>query len=603
MTRKIIKKEAPKKSAKKVFKPHIYVKFGHTVPVVLTERMKDAKVESRRARHYADVATEIAATDTGFGAATTNYGDALPHKTTSLCPECVRPLDALVYADGGIVWISKTCPEHGEFKEKYWESEEMYERERKRCSKGTRILNPNVPNTGANCPFDCGLCDRHKSHTALANIVVTNRCDLNCWYCFFYAKENDPVYEPTLEQIRAMARNLRAERPVPCNAVQLSGGEPTLRDDIVEILRICKEEGIGHVQLNTHGINLALKPDLARQVRAVGSNTVYMSFDGMTAKTNPKNHWEVPYAMENCRKVGMGIILVPTVIGSVNDHELGDILNFAFNNNDIIRGVNFQPVSLVGRMPQKQREKQRITIPKAIANIEEQTNGVIGKEDFYAVPTVEAVTEFVEGWTNKSKYRLSTHFACGMATYAIKGDDGKVVPLPRFVDVEGLMEYITEKSGDLKSGANKYWVGLKLMAKMGKFVDKSKQPKGFKMTSMLLPALLTHNYRSLAKLHHNSMFIGLMHFQDLYNYDVERVERCCIHYAMPDGRIIPFCAFNVLPEVYRDKVQAQYGISAKEWEAKTGKKLAEGKYKRDIKTLEEGETYQRTYNNLKDYFA
>jgi hypothetical protein len=94
-----------------------------------------------------------------------------------------------------------------------------------------------------------------------------------------------------------------------------------------------------------------------------------MSFDGVTPRTNPKNHWEMPYAIENCRKAGLGIILVPTVIRGINDHEVGAIVNFGLNNSDIVRGVNFQPVSLVGRMPQKMREKQRITIPKVISNL------------------------------------------------------------------------------------------------------------------------------------------------------------------------------------------------------------------------------------------
>ncbi len=418
--------------------------------------------------------------------------------------------------------------------------------------------------------------------------------------CFFYAKEGQPIYEPSLEQIRAMVRNLRQEKPVPCKAVQITGGEPTLREDLIEIINICKEEGIGHVQVNTDGINFAFKPDLVRRIREAGTNTVYMSFDGMTPKSNPKNHWEAPYAIENCRKAGMGIVLVPTVIRGVNDQELGQMINFGLNHNDVIRGVNFQPVSLVGRMPQKQREKQRITIPKVIENIEEQSNGAIKKEDFYSVPTILPITELVEAMTGKSKYHLSTHFACGMATYIIRGEDDRIVPLPRFVDIEGLMEYMHETAEE-RRGKSKIWTGLKVWRNIGRFIEKDNQPKGFNLNKMLMQALVKHDYRSLGALHHRSLFIGMMHFQDPYNYDVERVERCCIHYAMPDGRIIPFCAFNVLPEVYRDKVQAQYSISQEEWERRSGQTIAEGKYKRDAKKLEEGQVYKDIYT-LKDYF-
>lgn len=535
-------------------------------------------------------------------AESTGYMGVLPHRTTSLCPECKRPLEALVYGEDGIVWMKKSCPEHGEFKEKYWESIEMYEKERRHGSKPVQTLNPNVDTGGTNCPFDCGLCARHKSHTALANIVATNRCDLSCWYCFFYCKANEPVYEPSLEQIRAMVRNLRAEKPVPCNAVQLTGGEPTLREDLVDMVKICKEEGVDHVQVNTDGINFAFKPELVKQLREAGTNTVYLSFDGVMPKSNPKNHWEFPYAVENCRRVGLGIVLVPTVIKGINDGEVGAIVNFALNNTDIIRAVNFQPVSLVGRMPQELREKQRITIPKVIQNIEEQSNGVITKDDFFSVPSVAPVTELIETLTGRPHYTLSTHFACGMATYVIKGTDGKIVPIPQFVDVEGLMEFLRE-TAEVRKGKSRILTGFKVWRKLGSFIDKGKQPAGFNLTKILLNTMVKHDYRALGDLQHRSLMIGMMHFQDPYNYDVERVERCCIHYTLPDGRIIPFCAFNVIPEVYRDKVQAQYSVPAAEWEKKTGRTIMGDKYQRDAAKLEAGEPYKKAYGSLKEYFA
>ncbi len=529
------------------------------------------------------------------------YGDSLPHTTTSLCPECKRPIEAHVFAKDGIVWMKKTCPEHGEYVEKYWEDVELYERARKYASSPVFQKNPNLESTGANCPYDCGICTRHKSHTALANIVATNRCDLSCWYCFFYAKEGQPVYEPTLEQIRAMAKNLASEKPVPCKAVQITGGEPTMREDLVDMVKIMKEEGIDHVQINTDAINFAFKPELPAALREAGSNTVYMSFDGVSKKSNPKNHWEAPYAIENCRKCGMGIVLVPTMIKGINDHETGDIVNFGLNNLDVIKGINFQPVSLVGRMPQKERDAQRITIPKVIANIEEQTNGVITKDDFFPVPSVAPITDFVEAITGKPQYTLSTHFACGMATYIIKGDDGKLVTLPSFVDVDGLLEYLEEMAEE-RRGKSKVWTGIKVYRNLGKFIEKDKQPEGFSLNKLLFNALVKHNYHAIGELHRKSMFIGMMHFQDPYNYDVERVERCCIHYAMPDGRIIPFCAFNVLPEIYRDKVQAQYAIPAEEWEKQTGKKILDGKYKRKPAPLEAGDVYKKAYLDIKDNF-
>src|SRR5438046_9869131 len=122
-----------------------------------------------------------------------------------------------------------------------------------------------------------------------------------------------------MDQVREMVRALKAERPVPGNALQITSGEPTLRPELPEIGRIIKEEGVDHIQLNTNGINLALNPNLAHTLRDNGLSNLYMSFDGVSPKTNPKNHWAAPYTIESCRKATLRVVLVPTVIKSLND--------------------------------------------------------------------------------------------------------------------------------------------------------------------------------------------------------------------------------------------------------------------------------------------
>lgn len=530
------------------------------------------------------------------------YKQKLPKKTYSLCPVCAKRIPARVFERDGKVWIEKTCPEHGKFKEIYFSDVKMYNKFRKFGYNGKGVSNPNTKSTN-NCPFDCGLCSNHKSHTCLANISVTNRCDLRCWYCFYFAKEGGNVYEPSLEQIREMLKVGRAEKPVPPNAIQLTGGNPELRPDLIDIIKICKEEGYDHVQLNTQGTyKLRKDAKFAKDVKKAGVNTVYLSFDGVSKKANPKNHWEIPYIFENLRKANLGAVLVPTVIKGINDHELGSMVNFALNNLDIVRGVNFQPVSLVGRMPRNEREKRRITIPEVIGDLEEQTNGVILKEDFYPIPVVRPITRFVEAITGKPQYSLSSHFACGAATYLfLEGD--KVIPVTRFVDVEGFLEYLDKKAEEIENGKNKYIVASKILLNLRKFIDKEKEPKYLNFFKLLFNALVKHNYKALGEIHHKSLFIGMMHFQDLYNYDVERVERCIIHYLMPNKKIIPFCTFNVLPERYRDKIQEEFSIPTEEWEKINKRKLKDDLYHRDVKRLESGMIYKKTYNNLKNFFV
>jgi uncharacterized radical SAM superfamily Fe-S cluster-containing enzyme len=534
--------------------------------------------------------------------------EAMPiiDRTKTVCPECKLIIDGIIYKDGDNVMIRKHCEEHGWTVEKYWEDYDMYMKMRGYNYYGRGFDNPNYRNTGANCPFDCGMCERHKSHTGLANVVVTNRCHLSCWYCFFYAKEGEAIYEPTKEELNKIFINLRNQKPIPANAMQITGGEPTMREDLVDIVRMCKESGFDQIQLNTTGINLGLHPEMAVKLRYAGLSSLYMSFDGVSKRSNPKNHWEIPMALDAARKANIGVVLVPTVIRTINEHELGNIINFAFNNTDIIRAVNFQPVSLVGRMPTRLREKQRISIPGAIKLIEEQTNGIIDKDAWFSVPYAGGINKFIEALSGEFKYDLSIHFACGAGTYIFLDKNNKITPITTFLDVPGLLEHLQESVNEMegKSRLERKFIAIKSLFGIRKFVDKKKQPETINFTKLLTTLVLNHDFASMGAFQLRSVFLGMMHFQDEYTYDIKRVEKCDIHYAMPDGQVLPFCTFNVFPEVYRDKIQNQYSIPSKEWQNMHPEwAYNKDKYVRDIKQIEATEAYQRTYNNMIDYFA
>ena len=369
---------------------------------------------------------------------------------------------------------------------------------------------------------------------------------------------------------------------------------------------MAKKAGFDQIQLNTTGINLALNPDLAVKLRHAGVSTLYMSYDGVSKRANPKNHWEVPMTLEAARKAGISIVLVPTVIRTINDHELGAMINFALNNSDIIRAVNFQPVSLVGRMPSRLREKQRISIPGAIKLIEQQTNGVVAKEDWFSVPYIGGINKFIEALTGEYKYDMSIHFACGAGTYIFVDSDNKIIPITRFVDAAGLVEHLQRAVDEMegKSRLERRMIAVKTLLGFKKFIDKSHQPKSVNFSKLLGSVFLKHDFATMGKFQMKSIFLGMMHFQDEYTYDIHRVEKCDIHYAMPDGEVLPFCTFNVFPEVYRDKVQKQYSIPSMEWQ-QTHKdwSYSKDKYIRNIKELEASPQYRKTYGEMIDYFA
>jgi uncharacterized radical SAM superfamily Fe-S cluster-containing enzyme len=299
------------------------------------------------------------------------------------------------------------------------------------------------------------------------------------------------------------------------------------------------------------------------------------------------------------------VVLVPTVIRTINEHELGAMINFAINNIDIVRAINFQPVSLVGRMPTGLREKQRITIPGALKLIEQQTNGVIRKEHWFSVPCVGDINKFIEALTGEYKYDLSVHFACGAGCYLFLDSDNKIIPITEFLDTVGLMKHLhdaverMEGKGKLERKA----IAAKAILGINQFIDSGKQPKIINVLELLMSVFLKHNFASMGKLQMKSLFLGMMHFQDEYTYDISRVEKCGVHYVMPDGEVLPFCTFNVFPEVYRDKIQKQYSIPASEWQKSHDWTYNKDKYIRDVKQLESTPAYRKTYGNIIDYFA
>jgi hypothetical protein len=532
-------------------------------------------------------------------------GEILVRRTLSVCSECRSLVRAIVFERDKKIWLRKVCPDHGVQEEIYWGDADFYYRKSREAGEGRGIENPYVDIVNA-CPFNCGLCARHRSHTALLNLAITNRCHLGCWYCFFYAEAAGYIYEPTLTHIKFMLASARKQQPVPATALQITGGEPTMREDIVEVVRIAKELGYTHVQVNTTGINFIDNPGLARRLREAGVNTLYMSFDGVTPLTNPKNHWEVPYIFEVLRDVGLGVVLVPTVIRSVNLHEVGDIVRFGLRFNDIVRGVNFQPISLVGRVPKKEREKLRVTIPDVIREIENQTDGQIMMDDWYSVPFTIPISRFVEAVTGKHQFTMTNHFACGEATYVVQDRrSGKITPVTRFIKVEELMSYLEELTEYIRKGGSKKIAVLRLTARLNRFIDWKETPEQLRKRKRILRILFKvfarHDYGALGEFHFNSLFLGMMHFMDEYNYDVARIERCDIHYVTPDGRVVPFCTFNVFPELYRDRAQKFYSIPIRDYLKKFNmRSLSTERYRRNIKKLEGGEVYKVAYEGFWD---
>ena len=303
-------------------------------------------------------------------------------KTESLCPVCLKKIPAIKWNRNDETYMEKSCPEHGRFTTLLWRGSTPMEKW-VRNKVPARIENPNTP-VDQGCPYDCGLCADHRQHTCTALIEVTQNCNLKCAFCFA-SSEGSHQEDLSWETIEAMYRSVMATSG-KCN-IQLSGGEPTLRDDLPEIVKMGHEIGFPFIQVNTNGIRLGEDEKYVKLLKEAGLDSVFLQFDGTNdqifRKLRGKPLFEIKIkALENCKKYGIGVVLVPTLVSGINDQDIGNIIDLALKWMPTVKGVHFQPVSYFGRIPGFPENENRLTLGDVMDRIEEQTDGKFKVKDF-----------------------------------------------------------------------------------------------------------------------------------------------------------------------------------------------------------------------------
>ena len=265
------------------------------------------------------------------------------HETQSLCPVCLRRLDARYVRRGQSILLERTCPEHGTFAVDIWHERTEEDVTPPRFDGWSRPKTPSYPREPRTavrhgCPYDCGLCPAHAQHTCTGLVEVTLRCNMACPICYAAAGGAVPD-DPSPETVAFQLDSLRRASP-GCN-VQLSGGEPTVRDDLPAIIRMARERGFGLLQVNSNGLRLGLEAGYARTLREAGLDSVYLQWDspdlegclplrGTVALPDGLDLLAVKRrAVEQCTAAGLGVVLVATVARGVNDDRLGALLRLA----------------------------------------------------------------------------------------------------------------------------------------------------------------------------------------------------------------------------------------------------------------------------------
>jgi uncharacterized radical SAM superfamily Fe-S cluster-containing enzyme len=446
-------------------------------------------------------------------------------ETESLCPICFKRLPAQRVRSGSEVRLIKTCPDHGEFQTPIWRGTPCLEQWQR----------PKIPvqppalftHRDKGCPFDCGLCPDHRQRSCTVILEITQRCDLACPVCFAAAPAQGP--DPSLDDLARLFR--RAKAAAPDGNIQLSGGEPTQRDDLPAIVALGRSVGFSFIQLNTNGLRLGRDRAYVKALKQAGLASVFLQFDGTEEEIHQRLRGRrmvqaKTAAIEACAENGIGVVLVPTLVPGVNTANIGAILETALTWVPVVRGVHFQPVSYFGRYTASPDAMARITLPEVLRAIEAQSNGRFHTAQFGPPGCENALCSFHGQFMQLP----------GGKVMALNGSNQAAccaTPIPADV---GAARAITSVA--------RQWTGREPISLENRSAgcccpgaapadDAGGTPAPMSLDGFLQRAR-THTFS-----------ISAMAFQDAWTLALDRVRDCCIHVMAPDGRLIPFCLYNL----------------------------------------------------------
>jgi hypothetical protein len=506
-----------------------------------------------------------------------------PRETDSLCPTCVKEvrnaviskevaLETLMYdhpgeikaqivEENGQVVMRKTCPKHGEFVDVMATDPAFLERiESLFFGRDFRVAeDAGVHHHGtSNIKYGRG---------AVLTVDLTNRCNMMCNPCFMDANQVGYVHEPTFEDTKAILDRAVSFKPKRQIIILFSGGEPTLSPYYLEAVAYAKKIGFYRILAATNGIRFAEDIEFCKEAKAAGQHGVYLQFDGVSEEKNKHrgvgNLFDVKLrAIENLASVGIKVTLVTTIVNTINNDGIGDIVKFAAQNIDKVQTIAFQPVSFTGRdedVSDAMRIKQRYTLAGMTHDLKAQTEGQLEPlRDWYPLSSYSAFTSVMDmlqgadapwGWSS-----CNCHPNCGIfSLMVVNRKTGEFNSLFEFFNYEQFMKDVAVITDTARGHKLSYaQLGMAIMRNF----NPERAPEGFPISQILnlfkpssTNSSSDRNDRMKAETAEDPddiwrvLCVEGMWFQDLFNYDFRRTEMCVIPYGTQEGEI-SFCAYN-----------------------------------------------------------
>lgn len=441
-------------------------------------------------------------------------------QTVSLCATCLAPVPAKIIEEDGAIFYQKRCRTHGVQKvlissdPDYWRAQSSWIKPSDRPMRFQSRIE-------LGCPYDCGLCQDHEQHSCLAILEVNETCNLTCPVCF---ADSSPARtgSRTLAECEAMLDALVASEGEP-DLLQVSGGEPTLHPQIMDILRAAKARPIRHVMLNTNGLRIAKDKAFVAELATLKPGfEVYLQFDSLQpAALKAIRGADLTkirqQALENLEEAGISTTLVAVIKKGLNDHEAGAIIDHALQWS-CVRGVTFQPIQDAGRNDGFDPARDRTTLSDI-------------RQAVIASGGPFAARDLVPLSCNPESICVAYGLRAGTKVAPITG------MLPRELLVADLPNSVTfEHFPDLRRRIFDFFSLTNVDAVV---------PERLETLFCCFPGIEAPKevgYKDLFR-------VAISEFLDALNFCISRVKRSCVHFLTPEGQIVPFDTYNLF---YRD---------------------------------------------------
>ena len=446
----------------------------------------------------------------------------------------------LVLMDGS-VYLRRHCQRgHGEVVSLYDEDYDLWSY-LQQWRVPTREIIPDTPDNVLPIPmgYRSGLGELQTQHSCILLIDVTESCNLRCPTCFAESGPGIGRYARLPHILRSLDASIEREGG-KIDVLMLSGGEPTVHPEIVEIIRQATARPVTRVLLNTNGVRIAKDDKLLAELASLRDRVeVYLQFDGFELETHLYHRGEDLRAVKEAaigRLTDAGIFTTLTMVvaAGVNEHEIGRVADYAFAT-EYIAGVAYQPVFGSGRANPID-PMQRMTTTGVLRRLAPQTEGRASAADFIALPC--------------------SHPDCCAISYFVRGDDGRHRSIVEMVGIERIR-------------ANLGLVGNRIAADDGLW--QSLMGMMSETTTVTRPELLDYlvniceacdiglsgflrsfgdmvmkRERASDAVAKRVKRLTVKSFMDAWTLNIERLQQCCVHVGSTDAETepvrIPFCA-------------------------------------------------------------